>query len=56
MTKEDEKLMELLKISALLQAVRKLDPEFSTCIEILEDRLNTLDYEATVVALKETES
>jgi hypothetical protein len=56
MTKEDEKPTELSKISALLQAVRKLNPEFSTRIEILEDKLDTLNYEATVVALKETES
>jgi hypothetical protein len=56
MTKEDEKPTELSKISALLQAVCKLNSEFNTCIEILEDKLDTLDYEATVVALKETES
>jgi hypothetical protein len=55
MTKEDEKPTDLSKISALLRAVRKLHPEFSTRIEILEDKLDTLDYEATVVALKETE-
>ena len=55
-TKENKKLTELSKISALLQAVRKLYPKFSTCIEILEDKLDILDYEATVVALKETES
>lgn len=56
MIKEDEKPTELSKISALLRAVRKLDPEFNTRIEILEDKLDTLDYEATVVVLKETES
>jgi hypothetical protein len=56
MKKEDEKPTELSKICTLLRAVRKLDSEFSTRIEILEDRLDTLDFEATVVALKETES
>ena len=56
MTKENEKPIELSKISALLQAVCKLNLEFNTHIEILEDKLDTLDYEATVVALKETES
>jgi hypothetical protein len=56
MTKEDEKPTKLSKISALLRAVCKLNPKFSTRIKILEDRLDTLDYEATVVALKETES
>lgn len=55
-TKEEEKPTELSKISALLWAVRKLNLEFNTRIEILEDKLDTLDYEATVVALKETES
>jgi hypothetical protein len=48
--------MELSKISALLQAVCKLNPEFSTRIEILKDKLDTLNYKATIVALKETES
>ena len=56
MTKENKKPTELSKISALLQAVCKLNPEFNTRIEILEDKLDTLDYEATVVALKEIES
>jgi hypothetical protein len=52
-TKEEEKPTELSKISALLRAVRKLNTEFNTRIKILEDKLNTLDFEATVIALKE---
>jgi hypothetical protein len=56
MTREDEKPTELSKISTLLQAIHKLNSEFNTRIEILEDKLDTLDYEATVVALKEIES
>lgn len=56
MTKEDEKPTELSKISALLRAARKLHLDFDTRIEILEDKLSSLDYETTVVALKETES
>lgn len=56
MTKEDEKPTELSKISTLLQAVRRLNAEFSTRIEILKDKLDTLDFEATIVALKERES
>lgn len=53
--KKDEKPTELSKISVLLQAVCKLYSEFSTCIEILENKLDILDYKATVVALKKTE-
>lgn len=56
MKKVDEKPTELSKICALLRAVRKLDSEFSTRIGILEDRLDILDFEATVLALKEAES
>jgi hypothetical protein len=55
MTKEEEKPTELSKTSAFLRAVCKLSTEFNTGIEILEDKLDTLDFEATVVALKETE-
>ena len=54
-TDPDESPTEKSKISALLRAVRKLGTEYSTRIEILEDKISTLDYESVVVSLKETE-
>src|ERR1700722_7290575 len=56
MTKAEDKPTESSKILALLRATRMLNPAFATRIEILEDKLESLDYETTVVALKETES
>ena len=51
----NESPTEKSKISALLRAVWKLGTEYSTRIEILEDKISTLDYESVVVSLKETE-
>lgn len=54
-TDPDEAPTEKSKISALLRAVRKLGTEYSTRIEILEDKISTLDYDSVVISLKETE-
>jgi hypothetical protein len=54
-TDVDEAPTEKSKISALLRAVRKLGSEYDTRIEILEDKLSTLDFDSTVISLKETE-
>ena len=43
------------KISTLLRAVRKLGTRYLTRIEILEDKILTLDYDLVVISLKETE-
>jgi hypothetical protein len=43
------------KISTLLRAVRKLRTRYMTRIEILKDKISTLDYDLVVVSLKETE-
>ena len=51
MTKENEKLTELSKISALLRAICKLHLEFSTRIEILEDKLDTLFYNGGLIVV-----
>src|ERR1700722_199728 len=56
MTKAEEKPTKASKILALMRATWMLNPAFATCIEILEDKLDSLNYETTVVALKETES
>jgi len=54
-TDPDEAPTEKSKISTLLRTVRKLGAEYSTRIEILEDKISTLDYDSVVVSLKETE-
>jgi hypothetical protein len=54
-TDVDEAPTEKSKISTLLGAVRKLGSEYDTRIEILEDKLSTLDFDSAVISLKETE-
>jgi hypothetical protein len=54
-TDPNESPTEKSKISALLRAIRKLSIDYHTRIEILEDRISTLDYDSVVVSLKETE-
>jgi hypothetical protein len=54
-TDPDESPTEKSKIYALLRAVRKLSSDYDTRIEILEDRVSTLDFDSTVISLKETE-
>ena len=54
-TDPNESPTEKSKISALLRAIRKLSVDYHTRIEILEDRMSTLDYDSVVVSLKETE-
>jgi hypothetical protein len=54
-TDADEAPTEKSKISALLRAVRKLGSDYNTRIEILEDKLSTLDFDSAVISLKETE-
>ena len=54
-TDPDEAPTEKSKISALLRTVRKLGAEYSTRIEILKDKISTLDYNSVVISLKETE-
>ena len=53
-TDPDEAPTEKSKISALLRTVRKLGAEYSTRIEILKDKISTLDYNSVVISLKET--